>query len=163
IVPVSSYVNSAYDNATRANGAIGSNWSVQQNGLNIASNQIQGTTAAQSNSGFWNANTFSPVQFAQATITALNGVSDFPGVTVLASGTGASSTYYDCVENSTTIFVQRVFNTGTTNLTSTSSTGAVGDLLRLEVAPGGVLTCFKNGAVALTATDTQISSGSPGL
>ncbi len=163
IVPVSSYVNSAYDNATRANGAVGSNWSVQQNGLNIASNQIQGTTASQSNSGFWNANSFSPVQFAQATITALNGTSDFPGVTVLASGTGASSTYYDCVENSTTIFMQRVVNAGTANLTSTASTGAVGDILRLEIGPGGALTCYKNGAVALTAADTQIASGSPGL
>jgi hypothetical protein len=57
----------------------------------------------------------------------------------------------------------RVVNAGTTSLNSTTSTGAVGDLLRLEVAPGGALTCFKNGAVALTATDTQISSGSPGL
>jgi hypothetical protein len=162
-IPVTSYVNSAYDNATRANGAIGTNWTIQQNGLNIASNQIQGTSGAGSNTGFWNANTFSTVQFAQATITALNGTSDFPGVTVLASGTGASSTYYDCVENSTTIFIQRVVNTGTTNLTSTASAGAVGDLLRLEVAPGGVLTCYKNGAVALTATDTQIASGSPGV
>jgi hypothetical protein len=162
-IPVTSYVNSGYDNATRANGSIGANWSIQQNGLNIASNQIQGTSGAQSNSGFWNANTFSPVQFAQATITALNGTNDFPGVTLLASGSGASATYYDCVENSTTIFLQRVVNAGTTNLTSTASTGAVGDLLRLEVAPGGALTCFKNGAVALTATDTQIASGSPGL
>jgi hypothetical protein len=67
------------------------------------------------------------------------------------------------VENSTTIFIQRVVNAGTTNLNSTASTGAFGDLLRLEVAPGGSLTCFKNGAIALTATDTQISSGSPGL
>jgi len=163
IVPVSSYANSAYENATRANGAIGSNWTIEQNGLNIASNQIQGTTAAQSNSGFWNANSFSPVQFAQATITALNGTSDFPGVTVLASGAGSSSTYYDCVENSTTVFMQRVVNAGTTNLTSTASTGAVGDILRLEIGPGGVLTCYKNGAVALTAADTQIASGSPGL
>src|SRR5882724_1704751 len=162
-IPVTGYVNSGYDNATRANGAIGANWTVQQNGLNIASNQIQGTTAAQSNSAFWSANTFSPSQFAQATITALNGTTDFPGVTILASGTGASATYYDCVENSTTIFMQRVINAGTTSLTSTASTGAVGDLLRLEIAPGGTLTCFKNGGVALTATDTQITSGSPGL
>src|SRR5260370_3075629 len=117
-ISVTGYVNSGYDNATRANGAIGANWTIQQNGLNIAANQIQGTTAAQSNTGFWNANTFSPVQFAQATVTALNGTADFPGVTVLASGTGASATYYDCVENSTTIFLQRVVNAGTTNLTS---------------------------------------------
>ncbi len=163
IVPVTSYVNSAYDNAARANGTIGSNWAVQQNGLNIASNQIQGTTGGGSNTAFWNANAFSPVQFAQATITALNGATDFPGVTALASGTGSSSNYYDCVENSTTIFLQRVVNAGTTNLTSTASSGAVGDLLRLEVGPGGALACFKNGVSTLTATDTQITSGSPGL
>src|SRR6267154_629480 len=162
-IPVTGYVNSGYDNATRANGVVGANWTVQQNGLNIASNQIQGTTAAQSNSAFLSANTFSPSQFAQATITALNGTTDFPGVTILASGTGASATYYDCVENSTTIFMQRVINAGTTSLTSTASAGAVGDLLRLEIAPGGTLTCFKNGGVALTATDTQVTSGSPGL
>jgi hypothetical protein len=163
IVPVTGYLNSAYDNATRANGAIGSNWTIQQNGLNIASNQIQGSTTAQSNSGFWNSNTFSLNQFAQATVTALNGTTDFPGVTVLASGTGATTTYYDCVENTTTIFMQRVVNGGTTNLTSTASTGSVGDLLRLEIAPGGTLTCYKNGAVTLTATDTQITSGLPGI
>ncbi len=162
-IPVTSYLNSAYDNATRSNGVIGGNWTIQQNGLNIASNQFQGTSGAGSNTGYWNANSFSPVQFAQATITALNGTADFPGVTVLASGSGANLNYYDCVENSTTIFLQRIFNGGTTNLTSASSSGAVGDLLRLEVAPGGALTCLKNGAVALTATDTQITTGSPGL
>ena len=162
-LPVTSYVNTAYDNATRANGAIGANWTVQQNGLNIASNQIQGTSSGSSNTGFWNANSFSPVQFAQATVTALNGTSDFPGVTALATGTGSSSTYYDCVENSTTIFLQRVVSGGTTNLTSSASAGAIGDILRLEVAPGGTLTCFKNGVSTLTATDTQITSGSPGL
>src|SRR4029077_5264222 len=128
IFPVTSYVNSAYDNATRANGAIGSNWTVQQNGLNIASNQIQGTSSGASNTGFWNANSFSPVQFAQVAITALNGASDFPGVTVLATGTGASSTYYDCVENTTNIYLQRVVSGASTNLTSTASAGAVGDL-----------------------------------
>jgi hypothetical protein len=162
-VPTSGYLNSAYDNATRANGAIGSNWTVQQNGLNIASNQIQGTTGSSSNTAFWNANSFSTVQFSQAAVTALNGTTDFPGVTALASGTGATSTYYDCVENSNTIFLQRVVNAGTTNLTSTASTGAVGDILRLEAGSGGTLTCFKNGVSALTATDTQITSGSPGL
>ncbi len=162
IVPVSSYVNSAYDNATRANGAIGSNWTVSQSGLNIASNQIQGTSTGY-NSAFWAANAFSTSQFAQATITALNGTTDFPAVSVLASGTGSNSTYYACLENSTNIYIQRVVNAVSGNLTSTASTGAVGDLLRLEVAPGGVLTCYKNGAVALTFTDTTITSGSPGL
>jgi hypothetical protein len=162
IVPVTSYLNSAYDNATRSNGAIGSNWTIEQNGLNIASNQIQGTSTG-TNSAFWATNAFSTSQFAQVTITGLNGTTDFPGVSVLASGTGSSSTYYACLEDSTNIYIQRVLNTTATNLTSAASTGAVGDLLRLEVAPGGALTCYKNGAVALTATDTQITSGAPGI
>jgi hypothetical protein len=162
IVPVTSYLNSGYDNATRANGAIGSNWTVEQNGLNIASNQIQGTSTG-ANSAFWTASTFSNSQFAQATITALNGTTDFPGVSVLASGTGSNSTYYACLEDSTNIYIQRVVNAAATNLTSAASTGAVGDLLRLEVAPGGALTCYKNGTVALTSTDTQITSGAPGI
>jgi hypothetical protein len=162
-VPVTSYLNSAYDNATRTNGAIGANWTVQQNGLNIASNQIQGTAAGASNSAFWNANPFSASQFAQATITALNGTTDFPGVTVLASGTAAGSTYYDCVENSANIYLQRIVNAASTNLTSAVSAGTAGDILRLEIAPSGALTCYKNGAAILSATDTQILSGSPGL
>ncbi len=162
IVPVSSYLNSAYDNATRANGAIGSNWTVQQNGLNIASNQIQGTSTS-SNTAFWNANSFAAPQFAEVTIAALNGVTDFPGVTVLASGTASTTSFYACLENSINIYIQRVVNTSSTNLTSAASTGAAGDVLRLEAAPGGSLTCYKNGAVALTFTDTQLTSGSPGL
>jgi len=162
MVPVTSYLNSAYDNATRANGAIGSNWTVEQNGVNIASNQIQGTSTG-SNAAFWNVNSFSSVQFAEATVTTLNGTTDFPGVSVLASGTGSSSTYYDCLENTTNIFIQRVVNAASANVTSASSTGVPGDILRLEIAPGGALTCYKNGVVALTFTDTQITAGSPGL
>jgi len=162
-IPVTSYINSAYDNATRANGVIGVNWTLQQNGFNITSNQIQGTSGASSNTAYWNSNPFSPVQFSQVTVTALNGASDYPGVTILASGTGSSSTYYDCVENNANIYIQRVVNTGSVNLTSAASSGAVGDILRLEIAPGGSLTCYKNGAVALTASDTQITSGAPGL
>jgi hypothetical protein len=160
---VSGYVNSAYDSFNRANGAIGANWTVQQNGLNVSSNQIVGTTSSVSNTAFWNASPLAPSQFSQVTITGLNGTADFPGVSVLASGSGATSTYYDCVENSTTIFMQRVVNTATTNMTSAASAGAPGDVLRLEVTQGGGLTCYKNGVVALTQTDTTIVSGSPGI
>jgi hypothetical protein len=162
IVPVSGYVNSAYDNAIRANGPIGSNWTIQQNGLNIASNQIQGTSTS-SNTAFWSANTFATSQFAEATITALNGTTDFPGVTVLGNGTGSSTSFYACLEDTTNIFIQRVLNGSAGNLTSATSTGTVGDILRLEWTPGGVLTCYKNGAVVLTFTDTALTAGSPGL
>ena len=164
---VSGYVNSGYDNATRANGAIGASWTVAQGGLNIASNNIQGTAAGANNTAYWSAagvSAFAPSQFSQVTITALNGTTDFPGVAVLLSGTGSSTQGYHCIESTTNIYIQKTAGTGAnTTLTSAASTGAVGDILRLEAAPGGALTCYKNGVSTLTATDTSFTSGSPGI
>jgi len=162
IIPVTSYQNSAYDNATRANGAIGSNWTVSNNGINISSNNFVGT-ASTNDVAYWSANSFSPLQFSQVTITALNGTTDFPGAAVLLSGSGASTQGYECVEDSTNIFIQKIAGTSNTTLTSAATTGTAGDILRLEVAPGGALTCFKNGVSTLTASDTTYTSGSPGL
>jgi hypothetical protein len=161
IIPVTSYLNSAYDNANRANGAIGANWSVTNNGINISSNNFIGTAGAN-DVAFWSANPFSNVQFSQATITALNGTTDFPGVAVLLSGSGGSTQGYECVEDTTNIFIQRISGTSNTTLTSAATTGALGDVLRLEVN-GGNLTCYKNGVSTLTTSDTTYTSGAPGL
>ena len=164
---VSGYVNSGYDNATRANGAIGANWAVAQSGLNIASNNIQGTAAATNNTAYWSAagvSAFAPSQFSQVTITALNGTTDFPGAAVLLSGTGSSTQGYHCIESTTNIYIQKTAGTGANpTLTSAASTGAAGDILRLEAGPGGALTCYRNGVSTLTATDTSFTSGSPGI
>jgi hypothetical protein len=161
-LPTTSYLNSAFDNATRANGAIGSNWTVTNaNTLNIASNNFVGT--GSNSVAYWSASPFSPVQFSQATLTALNGTTDFPGVAVLLSGSGSGTQGYNCVEDTTNIFIQKISGTTNTTLTSSSTTGAAGDVLRLEAASGGALTCYKNGVSALTTTDTSYSTGQPGL
>ena len=161
-VPVTGYVNSAYDNATRSNGAIGANWTVTNNGINISSNNFVGT-ASSSDVAYWSANSFSPSQFSQVTITALNGTTDFPGVAVLVSGTGGSTQGYSCIESTTNIYVQKISGTTNTTLTSAASSGAVGDILRLEASSAGALTCYKNGVSTLTATDTTYTSGQPAL
>ena len=161
-LPITSYLNSSFDNATRTNGAIGSNWTVTNaNTINIASNNFVGTGA--NSVAYWSASPFSPVQFSQATLTALNGTTDFPGVAVLLGGSGGSTQGYNCVEDTTNIFLQKITGTTNSTLTSASTTGTAGDVLRLEAAPGGVLTCFKNGASTLTITDTTYASGQPGL
>jgi hypothetical protein len=159
---VTGYLNSAYDNATRANGAIGANWTVTNNGINISSNNFVGTVAATNDVAYWSASLFNPAQFSQVTLTALNGTIDVPGVAVLLSGSGASTQGYTCIENTTNIYIQKINGTSNTALTSAASTGAIGDILRLEAA-GGVLTCYKNGVSTLTATDTTYTSGQPGL
>ena len=162
-IPVTGYINSAYDNANRANGAIGSNWTVTNNGINISSNNFVGTVTNTNDVAYWNANPFSVAQFSQATITALNGTTDFPGVAVLLSGSGSSTHGYNCIEDTANIFIQSIAGLTNTTLTSAATTGAPGDILRLETDGLGHLTCYKNGAVVLTATDTTYTSGAPGL
>ena len=158
-------LQSAYDNFNRANGAIGSNWTVTQNSLSVTSNVIQGGTGGH-NTAYWSAvgaSAFTPAQFSEATITALNGTTDFPGITVLFSGSGATTQGYMCFEDTTQIILEKMTAGSGSTLASASTTGAVGDVLRLEVAPGGVLTCYKNGVSTLTFTDTTYTTGSPGL
>jgi hypothetical protein len=162
-LPVTGYLNSAYDNATRANGAIGANWTVTNNGINISSNNFVGTAGGTNDVAYWSASLFSTSQFAEVTLTAMNGTTDYPGVAVLLSGNGGSTQGYSCIENTTTIFLQKLIGTTNVTLTSAASTGAVGDVLRLEAAPGGALTCYKNGVSTLTATDTTYTSGQPGV
>jgi hypothetical protein len=166
-IPVTSYLNSGYDNFNRANGAIGGNWTVSQNSLNVTSNTIQGGSGGAHNTAYWTASgqsQFAPSQFSEGTITAFNGTSDFPGVTVLFSGSGGTTQGYMCFEDTTQILLQKMSAGSGSVLTSASTTGNVGDVLRLEVVePGGTLTCYKNGVSTLTATDTSFASGSPGL
>src|SRR4029077_13599033 len=161
-LPVTGYLNSAYDNATRANGGIGANWTVTNNGINISSNNFVGTVGTN-DVAYWSASLFSPAQFSQVTLTALNGTTDFPGVAVLVSGSGGSTQGYSCIENTTNIYIQKIAGTTNTTLTSAGTTGAAGDILRLEATPSGVLTCYKNGVSTLTATDTTYTSGQPAL
>jgi hypothetical protein len=158
VVPVTGYLNSAYDNFSRANGAIGANYNVTNGGINVASNTIQGTSTGN-NVAFWSANTFFTDQFAEATVTSLNGTTDFIGPSVRVA---AGSNWYSCFENSTTVFIQKEVAGTFTNITNTASTGAAGDVLRIE-AQGSNLTCYKNGAVILTATDSALATGSPGM
>ena len=163
IIPVSSYQNSAYDNATRATGAIGSNWTVTNNGINISSNNFVGTVSNANDVAYWAVNTFGAPQFSQVTLTALNGTTDFPGTAVLLSGSGGATHGYSCVEDTTNIFIQKITGTANTTLTSAATTGAAGDILRLEADSAGNLTCYKNGVSTLTLNDTTYTSGSPGL
>ncbi|HYL62236.1 MAG TPA: hypothetical protein VE077_06400 [Candidatus Methylomirabilis sp.] len=169
IVPVSGYQNSAYDNFNRANGAIGSNWTVTGGAINVASNVIQATTAGINNSATWNQNSFSSAgQFAQVTVASLNGTSDYVGPSVM-NGASAQN-FYDCLEDTTTLLIQKVTGGTGSTLASSSVSAAAGDVLRLEAFftpnsfPQSVtLTCYRNGAQVLQTTDTTYTSGSPGV
>jgi hypothetical protein len=167
-IPTSSYKNSAYDNFIRANGAIGANWAVTTGSLSVSGNTIKGGSGGANNDAAYTASPFSPNQFAQLTIVTLNGANDFPGPAVLNSASAAN--FYDCVENTTNIYIQRVAAGSNSNLTNTAVTGAPGDIIRIEAfltpnsSPQSVtLTCFQNGVQKLQITDTTYTSGNPGI
>jgi hypothetical protein len=64
-LPITSYVNTGYDNFHRANGGLGTNWTTYR-GLTaptITGNQIVGNSGG-SQSAIWNANSFAADQFA---------------------------------------------------------------------------------------------------
>jgi len=154
---VSSYLNSSYDNATRANGAIGANWTVTTGGINVASNSFQGTSST--NAAFWNVNPFAADQFAEAAVTALNAGSDFIGPSARVS---AGGNWYSCVESNASLIFQKNVAGTTTNVSTQSVTGAVGDVLRIEVQ-GTTVKCFQNGSLIITQTDASLANGSPGM
>jgi hypothetical protein len=151
----------AVDTGTHANGALGApNWTITSGALNYASNQIQGATTGI-NSAYWTSNSFSNIQSMQVSVSALNGTTDLIGATVLNQTSGGAN-FYDCVENSTTLFLRKVVNGTATNLQTVASTGNVNDVL-IAAAFGGSLVCSKNGVPLLTALDATFSAGNTGI
>jgi hypothetical protein len=82
----------------------------------------------------------------------------------------SAANFYDCIEDSGTLILQRVTAAAGANLATATITGAPGDVLRLEAFltpntfPQSVtLTCYQNGVQQLQTTDTTYTSGAPGL
>jgi len=122
VVPVTGYVNSAYDNATRANGAVGANWTIGAGGINIAGNAFQGGTASVHKCGcggpripFTNSG-----NFLKVTVLTLNGVTRF----YRADGTRQRQHWLQLyLKIRATFFLQRYSGGTGTNLANTAIPG----------------------------------------
>lgn len=155
-VVATGYQNSAYDNFNRANGAIGSNWTVSAGAFNVSSNTVVGA-AGGPNVASWTATAaFFSDQFSQATVVTNGG----GGVAVRASLTAATGYVYwvDGGNREIGRYVAGVF----TSLNTVAGAFTTGDVIRLEIV-GSSLTAFRNGAVDLTVSNATITSGQPGL
>lgn len=167
-------IGNATDTFDRGNGALGSNWVQAANTINVLTNTAVGNQPVAVNAAIYSAIEFIANQQARATVAVLNG-SDFIGVTVRSSGTTIASANpsvgficYDLVENTTTLSLRKT--TITTSGVQTSTvlataviTGAVGDVLNLQVS-GSTLSGFRNGALVLTSSaDTSVLAGYPGI
>lgn len=159
--------NTVNDSFTRANAStLGSNWSAAIGTSGWTALQIVSNTAEApgGNPGFqsWISQAFFADQFAKATVgTFGDGSSDQAGVGVRGSGTSTDTEYIFQCYNGSSIIVKRVAGTQT-NLASGGGNCATGNTIELDVV-GTQLFALINGTVTLTATDSSISSGYPGV
>lgn len=169
----------AFENCNRANGAIGSNWTMMATStVNCNSNQIVGNTNGVFNIAMWNPSVqVTPSsttlgQYAEATIAI---ISNRVGVGLLLSpltpATNAGAGFV-CDETTTALEIVLISGSATTAvLQSSVITGVPGDTLHFEAtrafgSNNVTLNCWRNSypPSAPTLTTSQIATtGSPGI
>jgi hypothetical protein len=167
IVPVTSYLNSAYDTFNRSNGDLGSSWTSYLPGgvftpPRIISNTVQNTASNQAMAAFWSANLFANDQFAEFSVTTSNGSGPVfsPAVRLTSSG-GYQCAFKSGIHNATGIY--KTTGTSSTLLSAgVTQTVTSGDVLRCEVQ-GTTITQYYNGAALQAASDTTYTTGAPGF
>ena len=153
------------DNFTRANGALGSNWTTVTGtkAPQIVSNTLQVGTANALNSAYWSAITFGNDQFAQASLPNSSGSQYGPGIAVRLSSSKGYFLWYGNQPN--TVSIWRMDSaTSWTQLkqSGTLTVSPSSDVWKIQ-AVGSAISGYQNGKLVVQATDTKITSGSPGV
>ena len=120
-------------------------------------------TASALNSAYWSASTFGDNQFAQASLPDSSGTSYGPGIAVRLSSTKGYFLWYGNSPNTVSLRKMSSSTSWTTlkqsgPLTISPST----DVWRIQVV-GSTISGYQNGNLVVQATDTSITSGSPGV
>ena len=155
----------ATDTFTRANGALGSNRTTVAGTAapQIVSNTARPGTASKVNSAYWSATTFGNDQFAQASMPASSASQFGPGVAVRLSSSKGYFLWYGNSPN--TVSLWRMDSAS--SWTELKASGALTVKLSSDVwkiqAVGSTISGYQNGNLVVQATDTKITSGSPGI
>jgi hypothetical protein len=153
---LSGYQNSFYDNFNRANGAIGSNYTVTNGALNVSGNVLSGTTTNQFSAATVNASiNYAGDQFCEFTVTAMNGTTDQPACALRMNG----FTFYHLAVNTGAWFLNnRTGQFSATGLISGAIATVIGDSFRLEIS-GTTLSVFRNGVFQGSVVDSSYATG----
>ena len=156
------------DNFARANGSLGPNWTnMADGGLTIVNQQVQGTNSGGDSGDIRTAETYSSDQSSQVQLTStqLTG-NQWVGPAVRAQAGGANvyvGIYFANFGSPELMLFLR--NNGAWAQLGASvpvSALAAGTTLSLSVT-GSTLTFADNGTTAITATDTTLTGGAPGI
>jgi hypothetical protein len=148
------------DNFNRADGALGSNWTIQLgSNMAIVSNEAKTTTLSTDQFAVWNgAGTFANNQYSKIKVTANVNAAI---VAVRSTGSAGTTTCYWARKDGIHKFIN-----GTGGYASVSPgdiTINIGDTLELRVT-GTTLQRYVNGVAAgSSGTDASIASGKPGF
>jgi hypothetical protein len=164
-------ITGATDFFNRSNGPLGSNWQFinfsgdpnsQSGFLQISGNQVQGTDAGYNiavRTDIWSADQTSQVKLVN--------IGSFAGAVVRGSQQGY---YVFFTDGTATGNWMRKVIPGISSVTATDiaaninlgSAWTAGDILKVGIV-GSTLSIYRNGALLQTYTDTQLTSGAPGM
>ena len=162
-----STATSASDNFSRADGPLGANWTdISDGAMAISSGTVIGT-AGRVTGDVWNANTFASDQFSQIQLTSAQltgGQWVGPAVRVQNSGQDGYVGFYYWNNGSPELMLYKRASGSFDQLGSTYNSGplAAGTQLQLE-AVGSRISLLLNGAQVISASDSSITGGAPGI
>jgi hypothetical protein len=155
----------AADDFNRTAGGLGPHWTgISDGGLSIRSHAVTGTSGLTGD--IWTARTFTSSQYSQIKVTStqLNG-GEWIGTAVRAQHSGRDAyvgIYYWNSGKPELVLFKRSGGSWTQLGTYSSGPLAAGTTLKL-VAIGNTISFLENGFPCLTASDTSLSGGAPGI
>ena len=165
LVPQEASAATVSDNFNRADGGLGSNWTTVAGTAApaIVSNTLRAGTASKLNSAYWSASTFGNDQFAQASLPNSSGNQYGPGIAVRLSGSKGYFLWYGNSPNTVSLW-RMDSSTSWTQLkqSGTLTVSPSSDVWKIQ-AVGSTISGYQNGNLVVQATDTNITSGSPGV
>lgn len=168
----------ATDNFNRAGPALGANWATLNNLAGddmkiVASARVTGATSgsARAAARWVGAGSFTADQYSSLAITALGFLTTSYSIGVIcraSADTDSARDFYEVLVLSDssgpnyTTQVNKVVNGTRTTLNSASRAWAVNDRVECE-AEGTTIRGLKNGSAFFTTTDSDLSTGNPGI
>lgn len=157
------------DDFNRADGALGSNWtSVYGTAPSVFSNKCRGAAWAASGLAMYNG-AFPNDQYAECKVSVADGIYDKHGPAVRCSTASGGSAYVMIItvaNGNANVYKLVNGSMGETPFLAWASMGlsafADGDTAKLAVS-GTTITPYKNGSAGTGTTDSDISSGNPGV